>query len=157
MPTLNDVYRKFGEVSEAAQLLETQLGTMLLEARAQAAGLFDSPSPRDARQILDDVNRNTLGQLLRQVSGFAKDLDQAADLLTRALVERNRLAHSFFRQHNFRRNSDSGCALMLEDLESIHDTLIDAYKLVMRVSGFDLDRMLKGELPELPKQHRNLD
>ena len=27
MPTLDDVYRKFGEASEAAQLLETELGT----------------------------------------------------------------------------------------------------------------------------------
>jgi hypothetical protein len=30
MPTLDDIYRKFGEVSEAAQLVETELGTMLL-------------------------------------------------------------------------------------------------------------------------------
>lgn len=30
MPSLDDVYRKFGEVSEVAQLLETELGTMPL-------------------------------------------------------------------------------------------------------------------------------
>jgi hypothetical protein len=30
MPTLNEVYRKFGEVAEAAQLLETELGNMLI-------------------------------------------------------------------------------------------------------------------------------
>jgi hypothetical protein len=29
-PTPDDFYRKFGEASEAAQLLETDLGTMLL-------------------------------------------------------------------------------------------------------------------------------
>ena len=34
MPTLDDVYRKFGEASEAAQLLETELGTMLLTVGA---------------------------------------------------------------------------------------------------------------------------
>ena len=30
MPTLDDVYRKFGETAEAAQLLETDLGTIAL-------------------------------------------------------------------------------------------------------------------------------
>jgi hypothetical protein len=30
MPTLDDVYRKFGEVAEAVALLETDLGTMLM-------------------------------------------------------------------------------------------------------------------------------
>lgn len=34
MPTLDDVYCKFGFASEAAQLLETELGNMLLIAGA---------------------------------------------------------------------------------------------------------------------------
>jgi hypothetical protein len=34
-------------------------------------------------------------------------------------------------QHNFRRNSEEGRARMLDDLESIHDTLLHAYKAVM--------------------------
>lgn len=155
MPTLNDVYRKFGETSEAAQLLETELGTILLEVRARDTGLFVAPNPGKAREILDQINSSTLGQLLRQVSGVDENLDQAVDLLTRALAERNRLSHSFFRQHNLRRNSEAGCTLMLEDLESIHDTLLLAYKLVMRVSGVDLDTMIvKGDLPT---QHLDLD
>src|ERR1035437_6396379 len=32
--------------------------------------------------------------------------------------------HSFYRLHNFRRNSDEGRKLMLSDLDSIHDTLL---------------------------------
>jgi hypothetical protein len=154
MPTLDDVYRKFGAASEAAQLLETQLGTMVLITRGSDAGLFESANPHAARKLYDQVNKDTLGQLLRQASGLHDDLDQAADLLTRALAERNRLAHSFFRQHNFRRNSDSGRALMLQDLESLHDTLLEAYKLVMRVSGIDLGKIVMGELPTI---HRDLE
>lgn len=30
MPGLDDIYRKFGEAAEAAQLLETELGNMLV-------------------------------------------------------------------------------------------------------------------------------
>jgi hypothetical protein len=59
MPALDEVYRKFGEVAEAAQLL----------------------------------------------------------LLANALAERNQPFHSFYRKHNFRRNSKEGRAKMLEDLD----------------------------------------
>jgi hypothetical protein len=35
---------------------------------------------------------------------------------------------------------------MLNDLESIHDTLLEAYKAVMLLSGIDLDAVI-GQLP----------
>ncbi len=69
MSTLNDVYRKFGEASEAAQLLETELGTLLLKKRASEGGLFLEPSPSAARDLLDRINKSTLGQLLKGLSG----------------------------------------------------------------------------------------
>jgi hypothetical protein len=40
MPTLDEIYRKFGEVAEAAQLLETELGTMQLWAKGTEHDLF---------------------------------------------------------------------------------------------------------------------
>ena len=36
---------------------------------------------------------------------------------------------------------------MLEDLESIHQTILDAYEAVMRLSGIDLDEMTIEEAP----------
>ena len=39
MPNLDDVYRKFGETSEAAQLLETELGNILLFVQGKKANL----------------------------------------------------------------------------------------------------------------------
>ena len=50
MPTLDDVYRKFGEASEAAQLLETELGTLLLVAGIVDGDVSVAPSePEQAR------------------------------------------------------------------------------------------------------------
>lgn len=154
MPTLHDVYRKFGEVSEGAQLLETELGTLLLQSLAREHALFDGQNSKQARVILDRINKATLGRLLRELTGEHPNLDSNAALLSRALDERNRLAHNFYRQHNFRRNSDEGRALMLQDLETMHTVIIDAYKLVMRLSGVDLDTL---EVPELPTQHLPLE
>ena len=45
MPTLDDVYRKFGETAEAAQLLETELGTALMVVDALEENLLTAANP----------------------------------------------------------------------------------------------------------------
>lgn len=147
MPTLEQVYEKFGFASEAAQLLETELGNMLLMAGAVDADLIENPDPRHAGELLTFVNKQTLGQLLKSLHRSTDSLAELESQLSRALAERNRLAHSFYREHNLRRNSDAGRARMLQDLESIHDTVLDAYKAVMRLSGVDLDKDTGETLP----------
>jgi hypothetical protein len=147
MPTLDDVYRKFGETAEAAQLLETELGNILMMAHCIDEGLLEKKNPARSADILDSVNRHTLGQLLKNVNNCTQSLDALDALLVKARDERNRLSHSFYREHNFRRNSDEGRALMLEDLGTIHSALLNAYKAVLAVSGVDLDDMAEMELP----------
>ena len=87
------------------------------------------------------VNRQTLGPLIKNTKRLADELSQLEPLLANALEERNRLAHSFYRQHNLRRNSDAGRAIMLKDLEPMHDTLLAAWKAVNLLSGIDLDAL----------------
>jgi hypothetical protein len=147
VPTLDDVYRKFGDVAEAAQLLETGLGTLLLMIRATQSDLFGEPNPAHAAAILANINRHTLGQLLRGLRQRTRSLDSLEELFWNALEERNRLFHSFYRQHNFRRNSDDGRALMLEDLEVIHNTILEAYKALLVLEGADLEALASEPLP----------
>jgi hypothetical protein len=92
---------------------------------------------------MDRINHQTLGQLIRNTKRHTDALTEIEPLLTKALQERNRLSHGFYRQHNFRKNSDEGRALMLNDLESIHDTLLDAYKALMLLSGTDLQALVE--------------
>ena len=68
-------------------------------------------------------------------------------ILANALAERNQLFHSFYRKHNFKRNSAEGRAKMLEDLERKHETILEAYKAVMRLSGIDLDKLTNVPMP----------
>ena len=143
MPTLDDVYRKFGEVSEVAQLVETELGTMLLFFGVVDEGLI-TPTPevidqKRATELLRRINRQTLGQLVTNTKRHTDALDQLEPLLSTALEERNRLSHHFYRQHNLRKNSDAGRSLMLDDLGSIYNTLIKAYKALNLLSGIDSD------------------
>lgn len=139
MPTLDDVYCKFGFVSEAAQLLETELSNLLFAAGAAEQRLFDDPNPEAALRLINGINKQTLGRLFHNAKTAVERLAEVEELLERAVAARNRLSHSFYRQHNFRRNTDDGHAIMLKDLESLHDEILNAYRAVMLLSGIDLE------------------
>ena len=149
MATLDEVYRKFGEVSEAAQLLETELGNLLLTHKCIDRGLLEHPDAIRATAIYDRINRQTLGTLVRSIGSIADSIDDFEKLLTNAVAARNRLMHSFYLQHNFRRNSHDGRDAMLCDLEAIHEELLEAYKAVLLLSGVDLEKLVTepGGLP----------
>ncbi len=108
MPSLEDVYRKYSEVSKAAQLLETQIGNLLIVHGVVDADLVTNPNLNRASQPVARINRQTLGQLIKNANCAVDSISSLEELLSKALTERNRLAHSFFRQHNFLRNSEEG-------------------------------------------------
>jgi hypothetical protein len=131
VPTLDEVYQKFGFTAEAAQLLETELGNVLLLSAGVEHGWFIEPDGKFATELHDAINRSTLGQLFKRLEKSPLSLSDLETLFSSALRERNRLFHHFYRQHNFRRNSEEGRAIMWIDLNSIHETLHRAYKAVM--------------------------
>lgn len=146
MPTLDEVYWKFGYAAEAAQLLETELGSMLIIHGVVEENLVNQPNPNRAAELFRQIDRHTLGQLITKLKANDQSVANLEDVLAKALDERNRLFHSFYRQHNFRRNSDEGRQKMFDDLELIHKALLDAYKAVMLLSGVDLDKLSAPEL-----------
>ena len=154
MPSLDEVYRGFGEVSEAARFLETELGSILLTIEAAESDFFFANRQEEAREFLRRIDKNNFGQLLKRIYRKNRSFEHVADLFAGALAERNRLSHSFFRKHNFKRNSSEGCSIVLEDLESIHETLLKAYKLTLTISGIDLDSL---GLPSVPTKRLELD
>lgn len=146
MPTLDDVYRKFGETSEAAQLLETELGTAQLFLSCVHEGLITPTLKADgnrAAEVLEKINSQTLGQHIKETKQHTNALDKVEPFLSAALKERNRLSHHFYREHNIRKNTGAGRAIMLADLESIHSTLLEAYNATMLLSEIDLDALVQ--------------
>ena len=155
MPSLDEVYTKFGEASEAAQLLETELGTLLLTHKCIDAGLLDHSNPNRATEIYTQINKQTLGQLIRSLDPIEDSIEDLEQLLSDALSSRNRLTHSFYLQHNFRRNSDDGRQVMIRDLQAIHEDLLEAYKAVLLLSGVDLEKLVR-EFGNSPLPHGHL-
>ena len=129
MPTREEVYAKFGVTAEAAQLFETELGTLLLGANGLREGWHVKPDGERGRVVLENIQRGTLGGLfstLRKHIEFSEDIEAR---MTSAVQARNRLNHGFFEKHNFSIQTDQGRHAMLADLEALHEELFNAWQL----------------------------
>lgn len=144
--SIDDVYRMFGEAAEGAQLLETELGNILMSTRAEDENLFERENRGKGAEILEKINRSTLGWILKELRGRNGIPDDADRAFANALAERNRLMHVFYREHNFRRNSSDGCKLMVADLRTIDHTIMEAYAIALKVRR--ALPIVFGELPD---------
>ena len=138
MATLDEVHRKFGEVSMDAQLLEHELGTLNLEHKYNDLGLFENPDPQKATEIENKINKRTLGNLKKELEQSGESIEQINQLLNDAVESRNRLTHRFYAYHKC--DTDDGREVMLRDLQAIHKVLLEAYKEVLRLSGIDVEK-----------------
>lgn len=152
MPTLSDVYSKFGDAAEAAQLLETELGNILISAAIDKHGFRKTQNKALAKKILGEIDRKTLGQLIQELKKSGQPDEELQEILALALSERNRLNHSFYRQHNLRRNTEEGRMVMLADLEVIHERILAAYVAVLPLANIEIsgDALLNGKSGHLP-------
>ena len=124
---------------------------MLLWEQAIEEDLLGDDGKR-AIGVMRGINRQTLDTLIRDAKNKSQPVEEVAALLERALRERNRLSHSFYRRHNFRGNSGEGRAVMMQDLETIHEVILEAYKALMLLGGTDLDALSKEPFA-LPTVH----
>ena len=85
MTSLDDVYRKFGETSEAAQLLETELGNILMMIKGLENNLIQEQNTDLALSIYRKINKSTLGQLLKQIGRSTASIDEIVLNLEHAL------------------------------------------------------------------------
>lgn len=129
MATRDEVYQKFGITAEAAQLFETELGSLLLIAEGIRHRWPGSPDEASAKALLDRIDRSTLGQLLNALKPHVQIDADLADRFAAALRARNSLNHGFFERHNFSIQSDEGCTKICADLEGLHDQLFQAWRI----------------------------
>ncbi len=147
MATRTEVYSKFGQAAEAAQLLETELTTILLALEGLDKGWHLDPSPLEGGHFLAKLGSKTMGRLIGQLKKQL-DVEESELLYLRgALAARNRLMHGFYEQHNFRIQTPDGRDIMLKDLEEIHQALFEAWQTSQLLS-----EILLGALKLLKKK-----
>lgn len=135
MATRDELYAKFGITAEAAQLFETELGTLLLCARGLESGWHIVPDGASGRDLLREIDRSTLGGLLTKLKRHVEIDDDLSARFASALAARNRLNHGFYERHNFKIQTDEGRDVMMADLEALHDELFTAWQLAGAITS----------------------
>jgi hypothetical protein len=145
MASRDELYAKFGLTAEAAQLFETELGTILLAFEGEQQNWHLSPDRERGAEFLETINRKTLGQLLKALSDYMDLDDEVTLLFNDALQARNRLNHGFFEHHNFAIQTDEGRNVMIADLERLHQQLFAAWQIAQRASDVLLQRLKEAQ------------
>lgn len=130
MASREEVYQKFGIAAEAAQLLETELSTLLLGFRGLESDWHITGPDREAGlKAVAEIDGHTLGAMLKKLKGVVEIDDFLAEKLTSALKDRNRLIHGFYEKHNFKIDTDEGRDIMMADLDKLHTNLFEAWQI----------------------------
>ena len=129
MATRENVYCKFGITAEAAQLLETSLGTLLLSVEGLLNGWHEGTHGEEAAVALERIERRTVGTLLKELQKLVKFEGDLPALFSSALKTRNRLIHGFYERHDFKIQTDEGRDVMMADLEEMHTELFNAWRV----------------------------
>jgi len=144
MTTRDDIYHKFGITAEAAQLLELELGTLLISCHGVKKQLWKKEKVPEANEIDKKIDKSTLGMIISEVKKHMAVDDNIEATLAKALKIRNELIHSFYWKHNFKIESDDGRNEMMQDLENMHENLFNAYQLSQAMAQAMLNLVLKA-------------
>lgn len=152
MATRDELYAKFGITAEAAQLFETELGTLLFLIRAIEKGWYVSPDPVNAQNELEQIEAHTLGRLLGVLKGKVAFDEHLAERFASALKARNRLNHGFFERHNFKVQTNEGRDVMIADLEELHEELFQVWRMASGLTEGVAELVTKLR-KEAPSEH----
>lgn len=109
-----EVFARFGLTAYAAQVYEHQL-VNLLNVAAASGRPFKRPAQVEGWS--DWLFTQTAGRLLAFVSDAGHLPDADLDLCRRAVEERNRIVHDFFREHAVDFRTVEGMQRMVEDAD----------------------------------------
>ncbi|HUA68338.1 MAG TPA: hypothetical protein VMA13_07295, partial [Candidatus Saccharimonadales bacterium] len=104
---------------------------------------WDKSKCLEATQALQEINESTLGRVLQRVKEKSQVSAELETALREGLKIRNRLFHSFYRDHDMRIQTDEGRDLMMADLEDMHQKLFHAYQLAGAMSSLALRIVLE--------------
>jgi hypothetical protein len=130
----HELYAKYGIAAEAAQLLETELGTLLLALRGLESDWYLVPDGVAAKAVLDTIDRSTLGRVLNDLKRHIAIEGDLEESFASALKSRNRLTHGFFERHNFKIQTEDGRRKMIAELDLLHAELFVAWQAAHKLT-----------------------
>jgi hypothetical protein len=143
---LHQLYAEFGMAAERAQVLELEAGNVILSFVALTVDpeKISAADKVGYKKLVDEVDRKTLGNLLRHIRKIVEFDSSSEEIISEALSKRNYLVHGFFKKHNFSIYKESGQKIMRSELSEIskqmdiaHMHLTSISQLLEKVAGRD--------------------
>ena len=122
---VRDTYAHFGLALYLAQVLEHAIVNAMVAVRLDQR---DRLTRSDIDAFMSERFENTLGKLLKALRSELTVPPALDDLLTRALSQRNFLAHHFFRERAQAFLTVSGCEAMQAELRAAQELFSQADK-----------------------------
>jgi hypothetical protein len=133
---LHQLYAEYGMAAEKAQVLELEAGNVVLSFVAMAVDpkTISAADKIGYKKLVDEVDRKTLGNLLRQIRQIVEFDSTSEKVISDALSKRNYLVHGFFKTHNFAIFNESGQIKMRKELGEISKQMDVAHKHLTAIS-----------------------
>lgn len=152
MADRHELYAKYGIAAEAAQLFETELGTLLLGLQGLENDWHLLPDGAAALEVLENIDRSTLGRLLNDLKRYITIEGDLEECFASALKARNQLMHGFFERHNFGIQTEDGRKMMIADLDRLHDECFAAWRAAGKVTTIITTVLHHGAESKLPRR-----
>ena len=161
---LRELYFEFGRTAEVAQVMEVEAGNLALAFVSLAfdPSKITEEDRRFFKAIIDDVNRRTFGNLLKEIRKIGSVSEGIEKIINEALEKRNYLVHKFFRSHNVQINSEEGRKKMRAELNEIYESLSKAHATLLGMTNtlnqvFDRPNISEEEAIELMKKGKRIE
>ncbi len=128
---LREVFQCAGCALLSSQFMEKELAFLLLIPRLTNLGEF--PSEDEIQKTMDEVERMTFGQLVRQLTEMGV-LGEISVKLQDALEKRNYLAHHFFEAYRNKLDDSHAHEAMKEELSGMKSMFDEVFEGVHRVN-----------------------
>lgn len=155
-----EVYAFFGLCAYYAQVLEQGMVNLAVGLHARGLTVLTGPAVSAA---FDRADRQTLGQLLRDVQRRVEIPHDMEAALNQALSDRNFLVHRFFVTHDVDFCSDVGRQEMIDELRAMTrrfqetDRRVDALWIPLRKTLGFTQKLMEAELDRMYDEARQRD
>jgi hypothetical protein len=149
--TEHEVFRDFGFAAFGAQMLESELITVLLTAEREGTATFQKKADIESELFL---SQKTLGALIKELKKVGLD-EHTAEMLEDALKARNFLMHQFFTWHSGDFVTTEGRGRMLKELQQLRFRIGRVQVAFSRVREQYVERVFGVSRAELKKMYED--
>lgn len=112
-----EVYSRYGLAMYWAQVFEEGMANLIVTVTAYLSRTGNPLTSAEIDELYEDLRAHTAGKLVNKVKEVLDDPEHI-DECRRAVMERNRLAHGFFRDHDQDFMTAAGMQRILEDADA---------------------------------------